>query len=131
MAIYTCHQPRNRTERGCRLSKINHSNAPSRMIKKNNTKALHKEANIDPLKVRRIRHTLQHIFQISQANSFTGWKARASIVTRSNKKKLMVLKKPQTKRGGGRARGGDLVSTLPGCVCRKVKDMGPFSASSE
>ena len=30
--------------------------------------------------------------------------------------------------GGG---GGDLVSTLPGCVCRKVKDMGPFSASSE
>ena len=31
-------------------------------------------------------------------------------------------------RGGG---GGDLVSTLPGCVCRKGKDMGPFSASSE
>ena len=29
------------------------------------------------------------------------------------------------------ARGGDLVSTLPGCVCRKVKDMGPFLASSE
>ena len=27
--------------------------------------------------------------------------------------------------------GGDLVSTLPGCVCPKVKDMGPFSASSE
>ena len=69
--------------------------------KKYNTKALHKEANIDPLKVRRIRHTLQHIFQISQANSFTGWKARASIVTRSNKKKLMVLKKPQTKKRGG------------------------------
>ena len=21
---------------------------------------------------------------------------------------------------------GDLVSTIPGCVCRKVKDMGPF-----
>ena len=32
-------------------------------------------------------------------------------------------------RGGGG--GGDLVSTLPGCVCGKVKDMGPFSASSE
>ena len=29
------------------------------------------------------------------------------------------------------SRGGDLVSTLPGCVCRKMKDMGPFSASSE
>ena len=33
-------------------------------------------------------------------------------------------------RGGG-GWGGDLVSTLPGCVCRKGKDMGPFSASSE
>ena len=30
--------------------------------------------------------------------------------------------------GGG---GGDLVSTMPGCVCREVKDMGPFLASSE
>ena len=30
--------------------------------------------------------------------------------------------------GGG---GGDLVSTMPVCVCPKVKDMGPFSASSE
>ena len=27
--------------------------------------------------------------------------------------------------------GGDLVSTLPVCVCPKVKDMGPFSASSK
>ena len=27
--------------------------------------------------------------------------------------------------------GGDLVPTMPGCVCPKVKDMGPFSASSE
>ena len=31
-------------------------------------------------------------------------------------------------RGGG---GGDLVPIMPVCVCRKVKDMGPFSASSE
>ena len=30
--------------------------------------------------------------------------------------------------GGG---GGDLVSTMPGCVCRKVKDMGPFEASNK
>ena len=29
------------------------------------------------------------------------------------------------------ARGGDLVSTLPGCVWQKGKDMGPFSAPSE
>ena len=27
--------------------------------------------------------------------------------------------------------GGDLVLTMLVCVCRKVKDMGPFSASSE
>ena len=30
--------------------------------------------------------------------------------------------------GGG---GRDLVSTMPVCVCPKVKDMGPFLASSE
>ena len=30
--------------------------------------------------------------------------------------------------GGG---GRDLVSTVPGCVCPKEKDIGPFSASSE
>ena len=33
--------------------------------------------------------------------------------------------------GGGAGRGGDLVPTMPVCVCRKVKDMGPFLASSE
>ena len=27
--------------------------------------------------------------------------------------------------------GGDLVSIMPICVCQKVKDMGPFFASSE
>ena len=32
---------------------------------------------------------------------------------------------------GSAPRGGDLVSTLPGCVCPKVKDMGPFWASRE
>ena len=26
--------------------------------------------------------------------------------------------------------GGDLVPTIPGCVCPNVKDMSPFSASS-
>ena len=30
--------------------------------------------------------------------------------------------------GGG---GRDLVPTMPGCVFPKVKDMGPFSASTE
>ena len=27
--------------------------------------------------------------------------------------------------------GGDLSSTMPVCVCPKLKDMGPISASSE
>ena len=33
--------------------------------------------------------------------------------------------------GGGGGGGGGLVPTMPGCVCPKVKDMGPFSAASE
>ena len=28
--------------------------------------------------------------------------------------------------GGGRARGGDSIPSLPRCVCPKVKDMGPY-----
>ena len=32
---------------------------------------------------------------------------------------------------GAPSRGGDLVLSLPGCVCPKVKDMGPFWASRE
>ena len=27
--------------------------------------------------------------------------------------------------------GGDLVLTMPGCVCPEVKDRGPFLASKE
>ena len=29
---------------------------------------------------------------------------------------------------GGWGGGGDLAPTMPGCMCLKVKDMGPFSA---
>ena len=29
-------------------------------------------------------------------------------------------------RGGGGGGGGNLVLTMPGCVCPKVKGMGPF-----
>ena len=36
-----------------------------------------------------------------------------------------------TKGGGPGGGGGDLVPTMPGCVCPKVKDMGSFSASSQ
>ena len=32
---------------------------------------------------------------------------------------------------GCRGGGGDLVATMPVCVCRKVKDMSHFLASSE
>ena len=34
---------------------------------------------------------------------------------------------------GDRGRGGrgDLVPTMPGCLCPKVNDMGPFVASRE
>ena len=31
----------------------------------------------------------------------------------------------------GTGGGGHLVPTMPRCVCPKVKDMGPFSASRE
>ena len=39
----------------------------------------------------------------------------------------MASNRARAPRGGG----GDLVLTMPGCVCPKVKDMGPFSASRE
>ena len=28
--------------------------------------------------------------------------------------------------GGSHAKGGDLVPSMPACVCPKVKDIGPF-----
>ena len=31
----------------------------------------------------------------------------------------------------GRGGWGELLSSMPGCVCRKVKEIGPFSASRE
>ena len=40
---------------------------------------------------------------------------------------LIRVYRPQP-RGAG---GGELVATMPGCVCPKVKDMGPFWASRE
>ena len=30
-----------------------------------------------------------------------------------------------------RGAGGDLFQTMPGCMCPKVKDIGPFSASRQ
>ena len=32
---------------------------------------------------------------------------------------------------GSSTQRGDFNSSMPGCVCPKVKDMGPFLASSE
>ena len=95
--------------------------------KKYNTEKLHAEAKLDRLKVRRNRHILQHIFQLSQANNFTGWKKRASIVTRTSKKKLMTIKKPNTKRFQRSItyRGPKLWNNLPSEI-QKADSPGQF-----
>ena len=94
-----------------------------------NTANLHAEANIERLKVRRDRHTLHHIFQISQSSNFKGWKGRASIVTRSNKKKLMILKKPRTIKYQRSItyRGPKLWNSLP-LTIQKAKSSAQFKA---
>ena len=62
--------------------------------KRYNTTALHKEAKLDKLRFRRKFHMLQHMHHLSQLPNFSGWKAAALIRTRSSKKKLMKIKKP-------------------------------------
>ena len=66
--------------------------------KRFSTKALHAEAKIELLKVRRRYHTLQHVYQTSQLNGFKGWKSSSITKTRSSKRKVMTLKKPNTDR---------------------------------
>ena len=61
----------------------------------------------------------------SRSNSFHGLQNRIQGWPRRGRERLAVFAIKDF------PRGGDLVSTLPGCVCRKVKDIGPFSASSE
>ena len=60
------------------------------------TTELHAEAKLKKLKHRRREHTLLHMFQISQNNTFLNWKKRTKINTSSSKKKLMTVKKPNS-----------------------------------
>ena len=62
--------------------------------KRYNTTALHKEARLDKLSFRRKFHMLQHMYRMSQLPCFSGWRANVKIRTRSSKKKLMKIKKP-------------------------------------
>ena len=59
-------------------------------------------------------HMLLHV--VSHALLGVGWK---------------VCVRREVEGGGPGGGGGDLVPNLPGCVCRKVKDIGPFLDSSE
>ena len=58
------------------------------------TKALHNEAKLQKLKLRRKTHLLLHMYQISQLPNFKGWKSKPKINTRSSTKKRMKLSKP-------------------------------------
>ena len=62
--------------------------------KRYSTNRLHCEAKIYKLRHRRKLHLLQHMHRISQMPNYTGWKLRPAIQTRSSKKKLMKVKKP-------------------------------------
>ena len=57
------------------------------------TREVHAKANIAKLVVRRKIHTLLHFFQLTRNPKFKGWKAKLKINNRSNKKKLMLVKK--------------------------------------
>ena len=58
------------------------------------TPEVHAEAKISKLATRRKIHLLLHFFQLTRNPNFKGWKAKLKINTRSNKKKLMLVKKP-------------------------------------
>ena len=62
--------------------------------KRYNTNKLHKEAKLQKLKHRRKLHLLQHMYQVAHMPTFSGWKRRALIRTRSSNKKLLKIKKP-------------------------------------
>ena len=63
---------------------------------RSDTTELHLEAKLKMLKHRRREHTLLHIFQISRSSAFKCWKRRTCINTRNDKKKLMIVKKPNS-----------------------------------
>ena len=66
--------------------------------KRYSTNALHKEAKLLKLNHRRKLHLIEHYFRLSRMQNFKEWKKRPKIGTRSSKKKLMTIKKPNTTR---------------------------------
>ena len=63
---------------------------------RSDTTELHLEAKLKMLKHRRREHTLLHMFQISRSSAFKCWKRRTCINTLNDKKKLMIVKKPNS-----------------------------------
>ena len=59
-----------------------------------NIRELHREAKLDKLRLRRKIHILQHMYKLSCMPDFPGWKRATGIRTRSSKKKLMEIRKP-------------------------------------
>ena len=79
---------------------------------------LHSDAKILKLKDRRHIHVLLHMFQLSQMPSFQLWKTYqpGGVKTRSSKKKLLSLRKPQNEkyRRSITYQGPKLWNALPG-----------------
>ena len=64
--------------------------------KRYNTNTLHKEAKLLKVKHRRKIHLLEHYFRLSRLPNFKDWKKKPKISTRSSKKRLMAINKPNT-----------------------------------
>ena len=59
------------------------------------TIALHNEAKLQPLRIRRKQHLLLHMFQLTKLPNYSGWRARTTTIkTRSSIKKQMKIRKP-------------------------------------
>ena len=59
------------------------------------TIALHNEAKLQPLRIRRKHHLLLHMFQLTKLPNYSGWRARTTTIkTRSSIKKQMKIRKP-------------------------------------
>ena len=62
------------------------------------TVALHKEAKLQPIRLRRRQHLLLHMFQLSKLPNYNGWRARTmAIRTRTSDKKTNETKKKQSR----------------------------------
>ena len=91
------------------------------------TNKLHSEAKLMKLKYRRKMHLLQHMFHVSHKPNFKGWKTRTCRATRSSKKKLINIRKPNTTKFQRSLtyRGPKLWNSLPKYIIAQ-EDFGPF-----